>query len=64
MELISRHFICDLRVDRCRTRFGTEEWFLIDEGAADDELGLKPVIAQGTREQVAAAVKREMEVAS
>ena len=60
MELISRHRICDLRIDRCRTRFGTEEWFLVDEGAPLDELGLHPTIAQGTREEVAARVRQEL----
>lgn len=63
MKILSSHLICDLRVDRCLTRFGTEEWFLIDLGAPLDELGLPPVIAQGTREQVAARVRHEMAVA-
>jgi hypothetical protein len=64
LTIISEHLICDLRVQRCWSeRFQEEVWFLLDDGAEKDELGLSPVIAQGTREEVAARVRHEMEVA-
>lgn len=60
MKFLNTYRICDLRIDHCLSRFGHEVWFLVDEGAEDDELGLKPVIAQGSREVVAARVREEM----
>jgi hypothetical protein len=64
MKILNTYRICDLRINRCLTRFGTEEWFLVDEGAPLDELGLHPTIAQGTREEVAARVNEELEKAA
>lgn len=60
MNILSQHRICDLRIDQCLTRFGTEEWFLVDEGKKDLETGLGTTIAQGSRETVAARVRQEM----
>lgn len=60
MRILNTYRICDLRIDQTLTRFGTEEWFLVDEGREDLETGLGTTIAQGTREQVAARVRQEL----
>lgn len=62
MKILSEYRVCDLRVQKCLTRFGDIEWFLIDEGQQDAD-GLGARIAQGSREEVAARLQREMGVA-
>ena len=54
MKTIKVHYICDLRVAKCEMPDGQVRWFLFDEG---DE---GRCLAQGSRQEVATAVQREM----
>tara|TARA_R110002153_G_scaffold132597_1_gene281613 strand:- start:7541 stop:7711 length:171 start_codon:yes stop_codon:yes gene_type:complete len=54
MKTIKVHYICDLRVAKCEMPNGQVRWFLFDEGDAGR------CLAQGSRQEVAAAVQREM----
>ncbi len=62
MKILAEYRVCDLRIQKCLTRFGEIEWFLIDEGQQDAD-GLGERIAQGSREAVVARLQKEMEEA-